>query len=153
MPVHPVAVRADMPDVPLIAELLPTHPFSVVASVDALVAGKDTVLASLAATTLIPFPALLRDRLLDRIRIKEVAGRPRQQKDVFVGLGRTVTDALRQAVDLVPDDVAAQIPAVRTKGKRQHPRDADHVLRLDAVPDMRHLHRNAVRFHEVGQGY
>jgi hypothetical protein len=39
----------------------------------------------------------------------------------------------RHRVRLRPDDVRAQIPAVGAEGERDHPRDADQVLRLQPI--------------------
>jgi len=52
---------------------------------------------------------------------------------MLIAAGAAVFDALRHGVVLHPDDVVAQIPAGITEGKRQHPRNADHVLRLAAL--------------------
>ena len=56
-----------------------------------------------------------------------------KQKDMLVAAGAAVFHALRHGVILHPDDVVAQIPAGITEGKSQHPRNADHVLRLAAL--------------------
>ena len=56
-----------------------------------------------------------------------------KQKDMLIAAGAAVFHALRHGVILHPDDVVAQIPAGITEGKRQHPRNADHVLRLAAL--------------------
>ena len=45
----------------------------------------------------------------------------------------SVFDTFRHGVFLHPDDVVSQIPAGVTKRECQHPRDADHVLRLAAL--------------------
>ena len=47
-------------------------------------------------------------------------------------LRRAVGDGLRHRVRLAPDDVAAQIPAVRLERERDAPRDAHEVFRLEA---------------------
>ena len=56
-----------------------------------------------------------------------------KQENMLVAAGAAVFHALRHGVILHPDDVVAQIPAGITEGKRQHPRNADHVLRLAAL--------------------
>ena len=56
-----------------------------------------------------------------------------KQKDMLIAAGAAVFHALRHGVILHPDDVVAQIPAGIAEGKRQHPRNADHVLRLAAL--------------------
>ena len=53
---------------------------------------------------------------------------------MLIGFGRPVLHSLRQAVRLLPDNITPQIPAVRTKCKGKLPRDADHILFLNAVP-------------------
>ena len=57
----------------------------------------------------------------------------REQEDMLVASGAAVLDALRHGVFLHPDDVVAKIPAGITERERQHPRNADHVLRLAAL--------------------
>ena len=52
---------------------------------------------------------------------------------MLIAAGAAVFDALRHGVILHPDDVVAQIPAGITEGKSQHPRNADHILRLAAL--------------------
>ena len=52
---------------------------------------------------------------------------------MLIAAGAAVFDALRHGVILHPDDVVAQIPTGITEGKSQHPRNADHVLRLAAL--------------------
>ena len=52
---------------------------------------------------------------------------------MLIAPGAAVFDAFRHGVFLHPDDVVSQIPAGVTEGKCQHPRDADHVLRLAAL--------------------
>ena len=52
---------------------------------------------------------------------------------MLIAAGAAVFDALRHGVVLHPDDVVAQIPAGIAEGKSQHPRNADHVLRLAAL--------------------
>ena len=56
-----------------------------------------------------------------------------KQKDMLIAAGAAVFHALRHGVILHPDDVVAQIPAGIAEGKSQHPRNADHVLRLAAL--------------------
>src|SRR2546422_290436 len=70
------------------------------------------------------------DRLLDRLRVVKVTLILSQQKQVLVRFCWTVRDALGHRVWLVPDDVAAQIPAVRLKGERHTPGHANKILRL-----------------------
>lgn len=84
-----------------------------------------------------PLVALHRDRcdrLGDRRSIVVVVGRFGEQEDMLIGFGRPVFHSLRQAVRLLPDNIAPQIPAVRTKCKGKLPWDADHILFLNAVP-------------------
>ena len=52
---------------------------------------------------------------------------------MLITAGAAVFHALRHGVILHPDDVVAQIPAGIAEGKRQHPRNADHVLWLAAL--------------------
>ena len=52
---------------------------------------------------------------------------------MLITAGAAVFHALRHGVILQPDDVVAQIPAGIAEGKRQHPRNADHVLWLAAL--------------------
>ena len=56
-----------------------------------------------------------------------------KQKDMLIAAGAAVFHALRHGVILHPDDVVAQIPAGIAEGKSQHPRNADHILRLAAL--------------------
>jgi hypothetical protein len=77
-------------------------------------------------------PACPLRRLPHRVRVIEIPRRPRQQKHLLMALGRPVRHRLRHRVRLRPDDLAAQVPAVRLEGEREPPRDADEVLRLEA---------------------
>ena len=52
---------------------------------------------------------------------------------MFIAAGAAVFDTLRHRVFFHPDNVIAQIPAGVAERKGQHPRDADHVLRLAAL--------------------
>ena len=52
---------------------------------------------------------------------------------MLIAAGTAILAALRHGVFLHPDDVVSQIPAGVTKRECQHPRDADHVLRLAAL--------------------
>ena len=52
---------------------------------------------------------------------------------MLIAAGAAVFTALGHRIFLHPDDVVAEIPAVITQGKRQHPRDADEVLWLTAL--------------------
>ena len=70
------------------------------------------------------------NRLGDCLVVKEILLGLGEQKDMLVAAGASVFDAFRHGVVLHPDDVVAQIPAGIAEGKSQHPRDADHVLRL-----------------------
>ena len=56
-----------------------------------------------------------------------------KQKDMLIATGASVFHALRHGVILHPDDVVAQIPTGIAESKSQHPRNADHVLRLAAL--------------------
>ena len=87
----------------------------------------------------VPRRRYLFDRLLNRLVIIVVFRRFRQQKYMLVAFRRAVFHALRQTVDFVPDDVRAKIIPEVSQRKREHPRDSDHVLRLDIFPPFRHL--------------
>lgn len=52
---------------------------------------------------------------------------------MLVATSAAVFDTLRHGIFLHPDDVVSQIPSGIAEGKRQHPRNADHVLRLAAL--------------------
>ena len=64
-------------------------------------------------TTSAPDSNRIYTRLPHRLRIVEVPRRLRQQKHVLVRLRRPVSHALGHGVGLVPDDVRAQVPAIR----------------------------------------
>ena len=51
---------------------------------------------------------------------------------MFRGLNTAISDTLRHWVGFVPDDVLAQIPAVSTQGKGDHPGDANEVFGFEA---------------------
>lgn len=72
--------------------------------------------------------------LSHRIRVVVVPRRLRQQEQVLVGLRGPVGHRFRHRVRLRPDDVAAEVPAVRLEGEGDAPRDADKILGLE-VPD------------------
>ena len=82
-----------------------------------------------------------------------------KQKDMLIAAGAAVFHALRHGVILHPDDVVAQIPAGIAEGKSQHPRNADHVLRLAAlnlVVESHSLTVSAVgvlRINEIARGF
>lgn len=52
---------------------------------------------------------------------------------MLIASGAPVFDTLRHGVFLHPDDVISQIPPGVAEGECQHPRNADHVLRLAAL--------------------
>jgi len=52
---------------------------------------------------------------------------------MLIASGAPVFDTLRHGVFLHPDDVVSQIPTGIAEGERQHPRNANHVLRLAAL--------------------
>jgi hypothetical protein len=60
--------------------------------------------------------------LTDRVGVKVVARFLAQKEDRAVRLGGSVGDRLGHGIDLVPNDLAAQIPAVRAEREREHPR-------------------------------
>ena len=53
--------------------------------------------------------------------------------DMLIATGAAVFDTFRHGVFLHPDDVVSQIPTAVPEGKGQHPRNADHILRLAAL--------------------
>src|SRR5690606_624353 len=67
----------------------------------------------------------------DRVRVVVVARRLREQEHVFVRLRGPVGDALGHGVGFRPDDVGAQIPAIRLEGEGDAPGEADQVLGLE----------------------
>src|SRR5689334_7864162 len=73
------------------------------------------------------------DRLRYRFRIVVVPFRLAEKKYVFMRLCRPVGHTLRHRVWLRPDDIGAQIPAVRLKRKRHAPGDADEVFRFQSL--------------------
>ena len=52
---------------------------------------------------------------------------------MLIAAGAAILAALRHGVFLHPDDVVAEIPTAVPEGKGQHPRNADHILRLAAL--------------------
>jgi hypothetical protein len=50
-----------------------------------------------------------------------------------VALGAPILDALGHGVRFLPDDVLPQVPAIVTKGERDHPGDADEILLLQPL--------------------
>ena len=83
----------------------------------------------------------LRHGLFDSTGVKKIALRFGEQENVFMAPGAAVPDALRDAPGLVPDDVLAQIPAVRAQGKGQRPGDADQIFWLHSPGCLRALVR------------
>src|SRR5437762_13553438 len=57
----------------------------------------------------------------------------REQEDVFMRPSRTICHALGHGIRFCPHDVRAEIPAVRLKGERHAPGDADEVFGLDTI--------------------
>ena len=51
---------------------------------------------------------------------------------MLIAAGAAILAALRHGIFLHPDDVVSQIPTAVPEGKGQHPRNADHILRLAA---------------------
>ena len=76
-------------------------------------------------------------RLCNRQGVIVIAARFCQQENVFIAAARTIFAALRHGICLLPDDVRAQIPAVISQRKRQHPRDTEHILCLDIFHSLR----------------
>ena len=60
--------------------------------------------------------------------VKEILIRLGGKENMLIAAVAEVFDALRYGIILHPDDVVAQMPAGIAEGKRQHPRNADHVL-------------------------
>ena len=81
------------------------------------------------------------NRLGDRLVVEEILFRLGEQENMLVAAGASVFHALRHGVILHPDDVVAQIPAGIAESKSQHPRDADHILRLAALNLVVESHR------------
>ena len=73
------------------------------------------------------------NRLGDCLVVKEILLGLGEQENMLIAAGAAVFHALRHGVILHPDDVVAQIPAGIAEGKSQHPRNADHILRLAAL--------------------
>ena len=73
------------------------------------------------------------NRLGDRLVVKVVFTGLGEKEDMLVTTSATVFDTLRHGIFLHPDDVVSQIPSGIAEGKRQHPRNTDHVLRLAAL--------------------
>src|SRR4051812_31817982 len=64
--------------------------------------------------------------------VVEVAGPLREEKDLLVCPRRPVADAFGHRVFLRPDGLPSQPPAVGSEGERDHPRNADKILVLQA---------------------
>ncbi len=67
-------------------------------------------------------------RLPESIAIVVVAAALGEKKHIFVAAGRPVFDAFRGAVGFMPDDIAAQQPAVSLHGQGNSPGNAGQVL-------------------------
>ena len=73
------------------------------------------------------------NRLGDCLVVKVVFTGLGEKEDMLVTTSATVFDTLRHGVFFHPDDVVSQIPSGIAEGKRQHPWNTDHVLRLAAL--------------------
>lgn len=70
---------------------------------------------------------------LDRFVIVVIVPLLRQQKQPFVTERRPVLRRFWHTVPLFPDDLRSEIPAIRPERESQHPRNTDHVFRLQAL--------------------
>ena len=73
------------------------------------------------------------NRLGNRAAVKVIPLCLGKLEHMLIATAAAVNHALRHGVAFLPDDVAAQIPAVLTERQRQPPRDAQHVLDLCAL--------------------
>ena len=84
-------------------------------------------------TALEPFSRGRCNRLRDCLGVKEILPAFGQQENMLIAAGTAILAALRHGIFLHPDDVVSQIPTAVPEGKGQHPRNADHILRLAAL--------------------
>ena len=84
------------------------------------------------------------NRLRDCLGVKEILAAFGQQENMFIAAGTAILAALRHGVFLHPDDVVPKIPTAVPEGKGQHPRNADHILRLATLNLIVERHRLTV---------
>src|SRR3990170_1825562 len=72
-------------------------------------------------------------RSLDSIRVVEILGRFRKQKDVLVRTRWAISHRFRHWVWLLPDNGRTKIPPVRLESQRTTPRNAHEILYLECL--------------------
>src|SRR5690606_9480438 len=115
------ALRRDSPDISNIAKFLRLATGQAAISVRALCVGVQSW----------PAHSVAFGFLFYRLCIEVVAIRLGEKEDILVSAGRTIRNAFRHWVGLVPDDGRAQIPTVGLEREGDAPRDTYEVFPLD----------------------